>query len=133
MAREQRSETLEMLVSKFDALTRAGRDSLVKAYEFGAVVDALHRFYSYSDMGNAVGRSGSQVYTYAKLFRRYSSEQRLVKRAEELDTYDVARLAKDEEETVHYHYQWRCTNCHSTAVVKEREAVVPEQATAGSQ
>lgn len=115
-----RGETLDLLHVAYDALTKAGRNSLSKAYAFGNVVNALHGLFTYAQLGAELGVTPTTVSTYAKLYRKYPNEQLLMHTAAELGTYDVSRLAA-ESETVRYVYQWHCANCGSYDVHKERQ------------
>jgi hypothetical protein len=127
-----RGENLDLLLTAYEDLVKAGNNSLSKAYVFGQVVRALHRFYSYREMGAAINRSESTVSNYAKLAGRYPTEKSLLDAADELGTYDVARLSSD---NVHaaapYHMVWHCSHCGGTEFTKSREPV-EEPVTAGT-
>lgn len=115
-----KSETLDLLHTAYDALTKAGRDSLSKAYAFGNVVNALHGIFTYAQLAAELGVTTSTVAKYAKLYRAYDSEQYLLHVATELGTYDVGVLAAGEA-PARYVYAWHCQNCGSFNVKKERE------------
>jgi hypothetical protein len=117
---KNRGETLDLLHSAYEALTKAGRNSLAKAYTFGNVVNALHGIFSYSQLAAEIGVTPTTISTYAKLYRRYPNEQLLMHTAAELGTYDVSRLAS-ESESIRYVYNWHCNNCGSYDVKKERQ------------
>lgn len=117
---KQADESLMMLVSAFDNLVKAGEQSVIMAYRFGAVVNALHGFsYSYAEMGRQVDRSGTTVYGYRKFFLRYHSENEMLQAAVRLGTYDIGRLARDGSEDAGYHYGYQCTNCGALDQVKK--------------
>lgn len=116
----RRGETLELLHSAYDALVKAGEDSLKKAYLFGNVVHALHGIFTYRQLGDELGVTPTTVSKYDKLYRKFPTEKALLDRSRELGTHDVGLLASDIP-AVHYAYAWHCTNCGSYAVVKERQ------------
>lgn len=121
MARE---ETLDLLLSAYEDLVKAGRNSLSKAYVFGQIVRALHRFYSYRELGEAIGKSYVTVSIYAKLAGKYPTERALLNAAEEMGTYDVAKLgAEDAHGSSPYHVVWHCNNCNGTEFTRTREPV----------
>ena len=120
MARGSKGETLDLLHAAYDALTKAGRESLSKAYAFGNVVNALHGIFTYTQLAAELGVTTSTVSKYAKLYRRYPNEQLLLHTAAELGSYDVGVLAADEA-PARYAYLWHCQNCGSFQVKKERE------------
>jgi len=114
-------ENLELLRDSYDALVKSGSDSLSKAYVFGQVVRALHRFHTYKEMGEWIGRSASLIAIYAQLAGRYPTEQALLREADRIGSYDVSRLARDLAPAAPYHVVYHCTVCGSYDVVKERQ------------
>ncbi len=135
MAKQQRGETLDLLRESYGELVKAGSNSLAKAYVFGQVVNALHRFYTYTELGDAIGRSHTTMRVYAMLAKKYPTEKALLNTAEKLGTYDVSRLVGSPV-TTPSHYAWHCNNCGSDDVVKERvpgpREPAPEAAAAAS-
>ena len=117
---KSKGETLDLLRTAYDALTKAGRNSLSKAYAFGNVVHALHGIFTYGQLAEELGVTPTTVAKYAKLYRKYPNEQLLMHTAAETGTYDVGVLASDDA-SVRYVYTWQCMNCHSFNVKKERE------------
>jgi hypothetical protein len=111
---------LDALVAAYERLNKAGADSLRHAYSFGQVVDALSTMYTYDELGAAVGRSYATVYTYARLYRKYSSAQALVHMATELGTYDVSKLCGNHS-TTPGRYVMQCGHCNSYDVHRRRE------------
>ena len=128
---QRRTETLELLHSAYDALTKAGEDSLSKAYTFGNVVNALHGIFTYAQLAEEIGVTTSTVSKYAKLYRKFPTEKALLDMARALKVYDVGILGGDAAHA-HYAYKWHCQNCGSYDVKKERQepeaAQVPETA-----
>ena len=117
---KSKGETLDLLRTAYDALTKAGRDSLSKAYAFGNVVHALHGIFTYGQLAEELGVTSTTVSKYAKLYRKYPTEQLLMHTAAEMSTYDVGVLSSDAD-TARYVYAWHCLNCGSFDVKKERE------------
>jgi hypothetical protein len=120
-----RTETLDLLHDRHDALVKAGEESLRKAYAFGNVVNALHGMFSYAQLGEELGRSAAMIGTYARLYRKYSTEQLLLATARAAGTFDVNHLANDGA-AVRYAYSFVCRNCGSDDVHRERKSVVPD-------
>jgi hypothetical protein len=118
---KQRGETLDLLRAAYDELTKAGRNSLVKAFAFGNVVNALHGIFTYTQLAEELGVTPGVPSLYAKLYRKYDGNvSLLLHTAAEMGTYDVSRLSSDSE-TARYSYVWRCNNCHSLDVKRERQ------------
>lgn len=112
-------EGTDALRAAYENLTKAGQGSLHAAYAFGQIVDALTGVgYTYGMLGEMIGRSGSMVSMYAKLYRKYPNVQTLVHLAEEMSTYDVSRLASDTK-TVRYAYAWQCQHCGTVGEVRK--------------
>jgi hypothetical protein len=123
-----KTDSFTRLVQLHQQLTRAGEGSLRAAHEFGGVVNELHDTgYSYAVLGEAVGLTGNGIGTYARLFRKYSSVHLLLEVSRAVGTYDVGRLASDSE-IAHYAYAFRCTDCGSDKVRRERVPEVPASA-----
>jgi hypothetical protein len=124
-----RNENLDLLMDAYHSLVKAGRGSLRAAYAFGQVCDALNRIgYTQTVLAEAVGLSNATISRYMKLFRRYANENMLLRRAEELGTYDVGQLAGNspQEPAV---YVLHCIHCGTyNEVVRERKT--PEEAAA---
>jgi hypothetical protein len=114
-------ESGEALREAYDNLVKAGQGSLEAAYAFGQVVDALNGQlgYSYTMLGDMIGRSAVTVAVYAKLYRKYPTVQSLIHMAEEMGTWDVHRLVSDAQ-TMRYRYVFHCRNCGSYDVARER-------------
>lgn len=121
MARRTANGALDLLSMAYEALVKAGENSLSAAWTFGQQVDALHGAFSYEQMGRALGVTGITVSTYARLYRRYPTEQALLHTAQALGTYDVSKLNGSKPVTPS-RFHFRCADCGSTAVVKEPEA-----------
>lgn len=86
-------ETLDQFIAEYGKLVRAGNGSLQAAYRFGSVVNALHGLYTYKQLGGVIDRTGGMVAIYAKLARSYPNENALLRTADQLQTYDISRLA----------------------------------------
>jgi len=114
-------ESLDLLYTAYANLVKAGKDSLTAAYQFGQVVDALYGYYSYEAMGREIGRSASTVQIYRKLFLHYPHEGALQETAQKLGTFDVSKLA-GRNPAVPVHWAYHCTNCGSSAIVREKAA-----------
>jgi hypothetical protein len=131
------ADSFDLLLERHGQLTRAGEGSLIAAHNFGAVVNVLHdQGYSYQQLADSVGmKTAAGISVYAKLFRKYSTVNLLLRTSRAMGTYDVSRLASDGE-TVHYVYVYRCSNCGSGDVHRHRasedtaedDALVPAQA-----
>jgi hypothetical protein len=120
-----REDGFSRLVELHRQLVKAGQGSLRAAYEFGGVVNELHDTgYSYAVLGEAVSLGAAQISVYAKLFRKYSTIGVLLSMSEALGSYSVNLLASDGE-TAHYAYLYRCENCGSDKVKRERAPEVP--------
>ena len=114
-------ESLDLLYTAYANLVKAGKDSLSAAYRFGQVVDALYGYYTYAEMGREIERSAATVQIYRKLFQRYPHEGALQEVAQKLGTYDISKLA-GRNPAVPVHWAYHCTNCGSSAIVKEKAA-----------
>jgi hypothetical protein len=115
-----KGETLDLLRTAYDALTKAGRHSLEKAYAFGNVVNALHGIFTYRQLGEELGVTQTTVSKYDKLYQRYSTLQLLLSTATEIGCYDVSVLAGGPS-SAQYRYLYQCTHCGSFEVQRERE------------
>lgn len=105
----------------FEQLRSADRRSIVAAYRFGQIIDALHRTgYSWEELGDEVDRSKYTMKLYAALYNKYDNEQALLGTADAMKTYDVSRLA-GKSALVPVQYVFHCTNCGSYEVKKERK------------
>lgn len=130
VATGSKGETLRLFYETYHALTKASEESLRRALKFGNVVNALHGLYTYAELAEEIDVTPTTVATYAKLYRKYDgNEKLLIETSRRMHTYDVHRLANDNE-PVHYVYAWHCSNCGSDKVVKERvpDAEIPAQA-----
>lgn len=116
-----RGESLDSLRNGYQALYHAGRGSLSAAYQFGMIVDSLSVTYTYAGMGDVIGKSAAVPYTYARLYRKYSSEHALLRKAEEMGTYDVGKLAGLSAPGPGPVYVLHCDNCDSTSFHRERD------------
>lgn len=108
----QRQEGLVALRMAFDALVKAGDESLRAAYNLGLIIDALTLSYTYEVMAGAVDRKPGTVAKYAALYRRYPTVDDLIATAHKYDTYDVSIL-KGSAESLGSRYGYRCGNCGS--------------------
>lgn len=121
-AKNGSAENLEFLADAYSKLVKAGTGSVVAAYQFGQVVDALFGLYTYRQMGLIIDKSASTVALYRKLFNAYPTETMLVQQAERLETYDISVLAGHNPVTPAY-YHYACTNCgHDDAIVRVKVA-----------
>src|SRR5215471_5539262 len=108
-----KTEDLSMFLEAFHRLRSAAEDGLRAAHAFGQITDALSRMgWSYADLGAQVDRSGATIYTYAKLYRMYPDEARLLREASELGTYDISILTLTEG-SLRTKYGYQCGVCHS--------------------
>jgi hypothetical protein len=105
-------ENLVALHMAFDAMFRAGEESLARAYDFGQIADALSHLYTYETMGNEVDRTASTVAKYAKLYRRYSTVEALLQTARKYQTFDVAILIGSSERLASK-FGYQCGLCGS--------------------
>lgn len=117
---------MERLQRDYLGLTKAGESSLRAAWEFGNTVSDLHRYYSYTDLAEAIGVSQSTVSKYAKLYNKYGHPDILVYVAKELETFDVAKLIADEHSQAATRLMGQCQTCQSWNV--KRVAVPLEEA-----
>lgn len=105
----------------FGQLRSADQRSIVAAYRFGQVVDALHKTgYSWMELGEEVDRSWLTVKLYATLYNKYDDEKELLETAEAMRTYAVARLAGNTS-LVPAVFVFHCMNCGSFEIRKERK------------
>jgi hypothetical protein len=117
-----RSENLDLFVTAYEDLRSSGTRSVMAAYRFGQVVDALSSTYTLGELGAAIGRTASMVSVYRKLYRRYPHVNALLKAADELGTYDVSKLA-GQNPLVPVKYVFICLNCGSDHVERHKESV----------
>lgn len=132
-----RTETLDLFHTSYEALVRAGSDSLSKAYAFGGVVNALHGLFTLTQLGNEIGRTPTCVSTYKKLYVNFvnrGGERELLRVADEMGTYDVARLADTFSPSPRESFKYvpHCRSCGSFNVGKDKmaaakAAVIAEQ------
>lgn len=113
-------ETLEMLADSYGDLVKAGRKSLSAAYTFGSVIVALHPFWTYTAMAEYLGITQATVSKYAKLARKFPTENALLKAAGEMETHDVGILAGLGVPSGHWHTEYHCTKCGSSGAAIER-------------
>lgn len=104
---------LDRLQRDYAGLTKAGEASLHAAWHFGNTVSDLHRYYSYTDLAEAIGVSNSTVSKYAKLYKRYGHPDILVAVAKELETFDVSKLIAEENTQAATKLLGQCQTCHS--------------------
>ena len=105
----------------FEQLRGADRRSIVAAYRHGQVVDALHKAgYTWEELAEEIGRKWRTVKLYAMLYNKYDTEQELIEVADQLDTYNVAKLA-GHTSMVPIQYVLHCTNCGTfEGIIRER-------------
>jgi hypothetical protein len=109
----------------FNNLRSADQRSIVAAYRYGQIVDALHSSgYSYEDLGEDVDRSKYTVALYAALYNKYPDEHALLHTAEAMRTYNVATLA-GRNPARPIEYVFHCSSCGSFDIVKERKEDEP--------
>jgi hypothetical protein len=97
----------------FDALVRAGDDSLRKAYAFGQIVDALQGIgYTLGQMAAEINRTAPTVGKYAELYRRYPNVEALLRRAHQWSTADISILVRDDD-ALHTKFGYQCGTCGS--------------------
>lgn len=109
------------LHKSFGQLRSADQRSIVAAYRFGQVVDALHATgFTWQEMGEELDRSWHTIKLYAKLYNKYDTERDLLDTAEAMKTYNVARLAGNISMSP-IQYVLHCLNCGSFEVKKERK------------
>jgi hypothetical protein len=120
-------ENLAFLVDAYDALYKAGRISLSKAYLFGQLVDVLvhSQHYTRRQLAEAIGKSVSVIDIYGKLFRKYPNEHSLLHMADEMGTFDVSILA-GRAPVIPQKWIFRCNNCGSYDTAKEKADGPPE-------
>jgi hypothetical protein len=118
-----RSENLDLFVTAYEDLRSSGTRSIMAAYNFGQVVDALsNSTYTLAELASAIDRTASMVSVYRKLYRRYPHVNALLRTAEEMGTYDVSRLAGTNP-LVPVRYVFICENCGSSDVARHKESV----------
>lgn len=119
-----RTENLDLFHGAYDALVRAGTDSLSKAYAFGGVVNALHGLYTLKQLGDEIERTATCVATYRKLYTSYvnrGGERELLRVADEMGSYDVQRLASAfDAPKESFRFVPHCSSCGSYNVAKEK-------------
>jgi hypothetical protein len=118
-----RGETIDMFITSYAELRSSGKRSVMAAYNFGQMVDALsNSAYTLTELGAAIDRSASMVALYRKLYLHYPHVNALLQAADTLGTYDVAKLAGSNP-LVPVRYIFICTNCGSSDIEKHKESV----------
>jgi hypothetical protein len=107
-----RDTNLVKLHLAFDALVKAGDESLHAAYDLGQVIDVLVRLYTYKTMADEVDRKPVTIAKYRRLYLRYPTFDSLLMTAHKYDTYDVSILLGSAE-TLGVKFGYRCGNCGS--------------------
>jgi len=114
-------ETLGMLVSEYKGLVKYNREGLRKAYGFGQLVRALHKYgFSYAVMAETLDVSDQTVSRYARLAGRYATEKALLDASDRLGSVDVGLLASAGTGSGQFHLELHCTNCDNTEFRKVR-------------
>lgn len=112
--RQIKGENLTALRMAFDALVKAGDESIRAAYNAGQI-DALINLYTYETMAEAVNRSTKTIAKYARLYRRYPTFDALLLTAHRYDTYDISiLLGSDETLGLKFGYQCGSWDTHRT-------------------
>ena len=125
-------EDLGRLQEEYRGLVKYNRDGLKKAYAFGQLVRSLNDAgFSYQVMADELNVSPPTVSKYARLARRYQTEQDLLRVSQALDSVDVQVLAWHSGNGGAFHTELHCTRCGNSSFTKTRvPGPRPELATA---
>lgn len=118
------TETLDLFRNTYVSLKALGEEGLGMAYTFGNLVNALHGLYTFKQLGEEIGRTGSCVAMYKKLYASYvnrGGERELLRIADEMGSYDIARLAGAfDAPKESFRFVPHCSSCGSYNVAKEK-------------
>jgi hypothetical protein len=120
-------ENLAFLVDAYDALYKAGRISLSKAYLFGQLVNVLvhSQHYTRQQLADAIGKSVGVIDNYGRLFRKYPNEHALLHMADEMGTFDVSILS-GRAPVIPQKWIFRCSQCGSRDTIREKADEPPK-------